>query len=165
MGLSLEEFIETSKARTDRILDSLDSPTTLLEALIFCSVHYFADYFQHNEEPFDIHSCVRVFCDYGADGIWPCDDEDYSRTGEYLLSLELSNVLTAWNVWHTFFDDHFSWPNNSAKGLQKEAIAFDCVGLQVAKWVKIEVPQVEVRYLHAFMKDARGQGLGWKTIE
>lgn len=152
MRLSREEFIESSKARTDLILDSMDSPAHLLESLIFFSVHYFDDFFKYDEECITIGSCTRVFCDYEAGGIWCCHEWNYADGIRYTLSLELSKILAYWNIWFSHFDRHFIH-GNQLNQLEQEAIAFDKAGLQIAKWVKAEAPQTEVRYLHEYVHD------------
>lgn len=84
---------------------------------------------------------VRIFCDFGAEGIW--------NTGEKGLPISegLRRRLEEWNWWFDIAYDH------DANKRDMDIEEFSAVGLELAHAVKVELPDWTVIYLDEAAQD------------
>lgn len=140
----------SSVTRIEKIMNIYHSQDGLLYAL--------KDLFRNHEEleEYPVSHCIRIFSDHCASGIWDCNIDDKMP---YMLSQKLTNLLLLWNNWYDILADfitdynEFYYKNYSYSTehlpeiIKKEVVLYGRVGLELAKWVKLELPQCTVFYL------------------
>lgn len=114
------------------------------------------------DEGLNISSCIRIFGEYSSSGIWDCSILDETP---YQLSKQLTNLLAIWSSWYKYLEDCKDACNFSILGVyggdtistfrefEEQCLLFTRVGVQLAKWVKIEHPICKVFYLNDYEFD------------